>query len=450
MRASEAGAKLDSDLMNGGGTDDTVVLQRVLDRAKGGRGLHLIVDGPALVSGLDIYSNSTIECVGGGGLYLKDRSGRAIVRNGHRSKGEVIDRWISIRNCFLNGNGDGQPILGPPLSTFRAAQEPDGTFMSGLQFFGVHRLFVENVTLWNVRSFGIGVANAKFIQVRNVTVDIGAPPFPEGEGLKAAQAWIKRYAGNRDGLNFAGPIQYLTIDGILLRTWDDGLSFHTDIATAKENVLGPYLGAGPITDVTVNNVVLAGASHGVRLESSSERMDRIVISNISGTARERMAVVSPMFFRQNGNFGAIIFSDVTVDLIHSYPRSELYERIFRDISPEAIAATKQWHSSPEFDVGEEVDLPFFSLNGRIESLQIRHVSTKGTAGRPLIRVGKNALIESLNVDLSVYDPQSLAMPMKLMGRVKRLTFSLEWDGKVAIWNEGGSIEQLRWGRREFE
>lgn len=450
VRASQAGAALDSDLMKGGGTDDTAVLQRVLDRAKKGRGVHLIIDGPALVSGIDIFSNSTIECTGGGGLYLKDRSARAIVRNGHRSKDGVTDRRISIRNCFLNGNSDGQPIVGPPLSAFRAAQEPDGTFMSGLQFLGVHGLFVDNVTLWNIRSFGIGVANAKFVQIRDVIVDIGAPPFPEDEGLAAARVWVKRYAGNRDGLNFAGPVQYVTIVGLLLRTWDDGLSFHTDIAAAKENALGPYLGTGPITDVTVNNVVLMGASHGIRLESASERMDRIVISNVSGTARERMAVISPMFFRQNGNFGAIAFSDVTVDLVHSYPRSELYAPLLEDISPAAIAATKQWHSSPTFDVGEEVDLPLFSLNGRIEILQLRNVSTKGPAGRPIIRVGKNASIESLNVDLSIYDPQSLAIPMKLMGQVKRLAFSLDWTGKVAIQEQGGKIQQLRWERAEYQ
>src|SRR5215469_14020147 len=36
VRASAAGAKLDSDLLKGGGTDDTRVLQSVLDRAAKG------------------------------------------------------------------------------------------------------------------------------------------------------------------------------------------------------------------------------------------------------------------------------------------------------------------------------------------------------------------------------------------------------------------------------
>src|SRR5688572_10497837 len=54
VHASEAGARLDSHLLKGGGTDDTRVLQGILDQAKQGKALHLILDGPALVSGLNV------------------------------------------------------------------------------------------------------------------------------------------------------------------------------------------------------------------------------------------------------------------------------------------------------------------------------------------------------------------------------------------------------------
>src|SRR5690348_6328776 len=85
VKISVVGAKLDSNLDNGGGTDDTAVLQHVLDRGKLGGAVHLILDGPALVSGLVVYSNTTIECIAGGGLYLKDNSDRAIIQNAHYS-----------------------------------------------------------------------------------------------------------------------------------------------------------------------------------------------------------------------------------------------------------------------------------------------------------------------------------------------------------------------------
>jgi len=77
--ASKAGAALNTDLLRGGGTDDTAILQSVLDRAAGGKPVHLIVDGPALVSGLDVYGNTAIEFSAGGGLYLKAGDRKSVV-----------------------------------------------------------------------------------------------------------------------------------------------------------------------------------------------------------------------------------------------------------------------------------------------------------------------------------------------------------------------------------
>jgi hypothetical protein len=46
-------ATLDSNVYNGGGTDVTAALQRVLDKAGEDQGIHLIMDGAALITGLD-------------------------------------------------------------------------------------------------------------------------------------------------------------------------------------------------------------------------------------------------------------------------------------------------------------------------------------------------------------------------------------------------------------
>jgi len=205
-----------------GGTDDTAALQTVLDRGSTGKPVHLVVDGVALVSGLNVYGNTTIECVDGGGLYLKDNSKRAIIRNVHRSRGPVTDQHITVRGCFLNGNRDRQ--AGSPEQP-TSNQEADGTFISGLQFFGVDDLTVEKMTLWNVRALGVWIANAQHIDVRDVQVDSGSPSDTENLSVAEQVNLIEKYT-NTDGIHFNGPIRYLTVDGLKLRTGDDGLAFN--------------------------------------------------------------------------------------------------------------------------------------------------------------------------------------------------------------------------------
>ena len=73
-------AKLDSSVINGGGTDVTDLLQAVLDKAPEYGRLHLIMDGAALVRGLKVHDNTTIECMDKScGFYLADNSDCAVL-----------------------------------------------------------------------------------------------------------------------------------------------------------------------------------------------------------------------------------------------------------------------------------------------------------------------------------------------------------------------------------
>ena len=75
-------AILDSDVVHGGGTDDTASLQALLDKAKTEGGIRLVMDGAALVRGLKLHSNTTIECLGANcGFYLQDHANRPILTN---------------------------------------------------------------------------------------------------------------------------------------------------------------------------------------------------------------------------------------------------------------------------------------------------------------------------------------------------------------------------------
>ena len=75
-------AKLDSNVHSGGGTDDTQALQAILDIADENTGVRLIMDGAALVSSLQVSSNTTIECLSKDcGFYQIDQTNKAIVTN---------------------------------------------------------------------------------------------------------------------------------------------------------------------------------------------------------------------------------------------------------------------------------------------------------------------------------------------------------------------------------
>jgi hypothetical protein len=439
--ASTSGAALDASLISGAGTDDTAVLQRILDMAAGGRPVHLIIDGSALVSGLDIHGNTTIECTAGGGLYLKDNANRAIIRNAHRSRDAAQDQHIVIRGCTLNGNRGGQRIgdRSVPGGWYNPA-ESDGTFQSGLQFFGVEHLALERLSLRNVRSYGIWIANAKFVHLGNILVDTGLPPYPQGAPVVEQQAYHVKAASD-DGIHLNGPIQYLTIDDLKVRSVDDAIALNAndhevdDVTTA--NLMGPYVGQGPITDVVIRNVVFMDAHQGVRLLSRDQRIDRILFENLTGRVRQRVVMLSHFTNTKHvGDFGSIIFTNVAVEPIEGPPYLEVYPYI-KDASAKDPSS---------WDVGEEADRPLFSLNSPIENLSLNHVVITPVDSRPLIRVGPDAVIRVLGIDMAIYDPTAQAVPIKLIGRVERLRASIDWPGKDAIRFEGGSIGHAHWMR----
>lgn len=403
VHASVAGAKLDSNLMKGGGTDDTAVLQKILNEAENGSPIRLIIDGPTLVSGLNVYGSTTLECIEGGGLYLKTGSNRAIIRNVHRSRDATLDEHITIRGCFLHGNKDGQ--TGAPGHA-SPNQEVDGSYFAGLQFFGVNYLTIENVTLWNVRAFATHVANASRIDVRNVIVDNGVP--------------LDIHGSNMDGFHFNGPIRYLTIDGMKLRTFDDGFTLGANDAGADDlrikNDMGPYVGQGPITDVTVNNLQFMDSFFGIRLMSSTDRLDRVVINNVTGTVQAKLAIVSHFVNPGLGNFGSISFSNVAVDPI----------RPSQDIWQEKSMQEQCKDPTCVLEYGGHGG-SLFVLNGHIENLNLRNVVTRAIDRRPVIWVGHDSLIRMLNADLSIYDPARKSTPIRQEkdSRIERLNLNLQ-------------------------
>ena len=103
-------ARLDSSVTFGGGTDETAAFQAVLDQAKDDNvGLHIVMDGAALVSQLVLYSDTTIECLNRDcGFFQKNGSDRALVTNGNWNMKSVSDHDITLTGGTYNQNAPGQ------------------------------------------------------------------------------------------------------------------------------------------------------------------------------------------------------------------------------------------------------------------------------------------------------------------------------------------------------
>jgi hypothetical protein len=412
VRASEAGAALDTDLLTGGGTDDTDVLQGVLDRARDGGPLHLILDGAARVRGLDVYGNTTIDGTAGAGLYLADGSDRTVLRNANRTRGEVIDRDIVIRNLFVNGNRDAQTSVGRLMGRYELPQiDAEGGFKSGVEFFGIERLTLENVRVFNQRSFGIWIATAKHVTMRDIEVDANFGPYPGTESPEAQRAYLDGFRSNLDGLHINGPSSHVFVDGARFRCEDDAVSITANDASRDmlpNNDMGPYIGQGAVTDVIIRNIVLEDSIQGIRLLSSDQRMDRILIENAGGTVRHQMAQLTNFHHDAGGNFGAVTFRNINIDPLPSATWAEIY--------PDWIAR------NPEGEGDGQVDVPLFSLRAKIDHLVLDGVSAKLVDSRPLLRLGNNADIGTLEASFSVEGDPDEIVPITIVppGRVRDL------------------------------
>lgn len=419
VRASEAGAALDTDLLKGGGTDDTEVLQRILDRAADGSPLHVILDGPALVSGLDVYGHTTIEGTAGAGLYLADGAERTVLRNAHRTRDEVRDRDIVIRNLFVNGNRSGQIRTRQLSGSGNPVPQVDdeGSLKCGVEFLGIERLTLENVRVFNQRSFGIWIATAKHVTMRDIEVDANYGDYPGTESPQEQVAFLDAVPrSNLDGLHINGPSSHIVVDGGRFRCEDDAVALNANDGVRDmipTNAMGPYVGQGPITDVVIRNIVFDDSIQGIRLLSSDQRLDRVVLENLSGGVRHQIAQLTNFFHDAGGNFGTITFRNFNVDPLPSANWAQLY--------PERMARRAQGEADGQ------VDIPLFSLRAKIDRLVIEGASAKLVDARPMLRVGNNADVGVLEASYTVEADADQIVPIKIVapGKVRDLRVSLE-------------------------
>lgn len=292
--ASECGAKLNSDVYLGGGDDDTFAIQAVLDKAPILGNVHLIMDGAALVTGLTIHSNTTIECKNPCcGFYLKEHTNKPILINANPDKDIIKDKNITLLGGTYNGNNlkqgkyrnEGDDFL---KNVFYDCESSSVSKMVMIvQLIGVANVLIRDVTLKDQRRWALLCCNFKNVLMENVLIDLEHHMPHE----------------NQDGLHFWGPGQYLTLRNIQGRTGDDFIAIAPDEGDRKSS----------ITDVLIDGVVLQEADQGIRLLSrETGLLDRVHIKNITGTYKSFGFYINCWFMGGGGNFGTITFENINL------------------------------------------------------------------------------------------------------------------------------------------
>ncbi len=329
-------AHLDSSVIDGGGTDDTEVIQAILDMAPVWGGLHLIMDGAALVRGIEVHSNTTIECENKDcGFFLASGANRSVIQNAHLNFQTRQDKNITLLGGTYNHNAAGQ------VHHLTIEADSGGAFarekwVLAMEFYGVEYLTMRDVTIRNQRTFAMLVANWYRVTMENITIEL-----PDN-----------MYAQNQDGIHFWGPGQFLSIMNIMGGAGDDFIALAPDENDSVSD----------ITDVLIDGVFLNDADQGIRMLSrGSGRLDRVTVRNVTGTFKSFGFFICPWFPGNGGNYGQITIENVDLrQANHKYEYTNPFLfRIGGNI--ESITLRNISHHNPSCPLSlVEVGLPFYT------------------------------------------------------------------------------------------
>ena len=426
-------AALDSNVFTGGGTNVTRQLQEVLDRAKTGGGVHLVMDGAALVSGLVVHSNTTIECLTKDcGFFLDNNSSNPIIINADPDSKVIKNRCISLLGGTYNHNAANQEHH---IKDDRAWNVPElkdsDRLVIALEFYGVEYLTIKDITIRDMRTWAAVFCNWRHVVTENVHIDL-----------------IEHKPGNnQDGLHFWGPGKFLTVKNLTGRSGDDILALAPDEMDMESD----------ITDVEVDGIFVNEADQVVRLLSRSKgRLDRVTIRNVTGTYKSFGFYINPWFHDAYGSFGNILIENVDLRQMepnYTYTNSFLF-RIGGNI--ECLILKNIRHHFPYDDRPiAEIGIPFINRKQNEERANGQRMNTIIIDGLTILEEPSAATDTASNTSaIAVTEPVTLTPDhayIKVVGAVENLIIKNVLAvrktnppcGKILLINrESGSAENL--------
>lgn len=300
----QAGCADDADLSFGSttfGTDNTAIIQALLDTASASLPLELIVDGHFSVTGLRVKGYTTLRALPGCGMILRTASNKSLLQNyNHVFSGTQTDKKISVYGGIWNGN-----------SGVNNANNIKGNGTVGLvcvmRWYGVDGLNVYPDEVLDSPSYAVHPINCKNYKTGGYKVDVGTSGHI-----------------NQDGVHADGNCEDVYIHDLWLRCHDDAIAFNADdVFQDPTNFIYGFYPAnanGPIKRVTVERITLDSLISGIRLLSGASRIDDVTIRGVRGKTYGYAVVIdayipSKLNYTGSGNFGRTLIEDFNVDVL---------------------------------------------------------------------------------------------------------------------------------------
>ena len=241
LYASQVGAKLNSNVYTGGGSDDSKPLQYGLDLATNYLAYEFVVDGPALIStNLVIRSNTKLRFVSGGGLFMANNSGCWPLGNQQNTNYATTN--IVIEGGFINCNGNAQSEY--YNSGHQFSGDPG---VWGLWLGGVDGAIVRDVTLMSAKAYNYLVTDSRHVFMQNIRV------------LYTNNCAVTNTFYGNDGLHLMCNVEDFRCDGLYVyQANDDAIALNCNETDYTLPVSDPRwtTNSGSISNVVIQNVFI--------------------------------------------------------------------------------------------------------------------------------------------------------------------------------------------------
>jgi hypothetical protein len=299
-----------------GTTDSSTALNAALS----GGNVDLEVDsGYALSTHLVVYGNTTIHCIAPQyGFIMQTAANDSVIINAHPNApttasgtgGYLVsnqtDQNIVIRGCTLNDNSVQSVTGNNPVGTPHGVNPTTGLIVPGIELIGVN-----GVTFDRNETYDSGTWSMVYSNDSNVVITNNYIHQPLFSGALTPEK-------NTDGIDLVGPDQYVYENGNNITAGDDSIviAAQGDNYNSCTTGSGGYYAAtqlpgmkwGPITDVHIDNSHLNTNTYfGLRIQTNTELVDRVSITNTSGVVGGQAALLENYSgCSGSGNIGKVV------------------------------------------------------------------------------------------------------------------------------------------------